>query len=120
MFALSVRPPWAHAINHMGNTIENRSWKPRYRGQLLIHAGKAMTKADYEDFAQFIKSRRLGAVPEPEDFRRGGIIGKVDFLDVVQSSRSAWFGGPIGWQLCKPKALPFRAWKGQLGLFHVD
>jgi hypothetical protein len=35
---LTIRQPWAHAILHLGKDVENRSWRTRYRGLLLIHA----------------------------------------------------------------------------------
>ena len=120
MLALSVRQPYAHAIIHMGKTIENRTWAPKYRGPLLIHAGKAMTKADYEDFVEFARASRLGHVPAREDLQRGGIIGSVNLVGIVHNSRSRWFRGPVGWQLSNPLPLPFLPFKGQLTLFRVD
>jgi len=37
---LSVRPPWAQAIVAGVKDVENRSWKTRYRGPVLIHASQ--------------------------------------------------------------------------------
>lgn len=120
MLAVSVRQPWAHAIIHMGKSIENRTWTPKYRGPLLIHVGKAMTKLDYEDFVDFVRRYPLGKVPLREALPRGGIIGRVDFVDTVSTSRSPWFNGPVGWKFRNSQALPFLPWKGQLTLFRVD
>jgi len=39
--ALTVRQPWASLIACGVKTIETRSWSTKYRGPLLIHAGKA-------------------------------------------------------------------------------
>ena len=41
MRALTVRQPWASLIAAGAKTIETRSWSTGYRGDLLIHAGKA-------------------------------------------------------------------------------
>jgi hypothetical protein len=51
---------------------------------------------------------------------RGGIVGQVNVVDCVTKSNSLWFGGPFGFVLANPKPLPFRACKGQLGLFEVE
>lgn len=45
--ALSVRQPWAWLILHAGKDIENRTWRTRYRGPLLIHASKAIDTVAY-------------------------------------------------------------------------
>jgi len=39
--ALTIRQPWATLIASGVKTIETRSWATKWRGQLLIHAGKA-------------------------------------------------------------------------------
>jgi hypothetical protein len=38
--ALSIRQPWASLIVAGLKPVENRSWRVRYRGPLLIHAGQ--------------------------------------------------------------------------------
>jgi hypothetical protein len=47
--AITVKQPWAWAIAHGGKTIENRSQGTRYRGTLLIHAGKAWSDRGADD-----------------------------------------------------------------------
>jgi hypothetical protein len=37
--ALTLRQPWAWAAIYGGKDVENRRWKTRHRGPLLIHAG---------------------------------------------------------------------------------
>lgn len=39
--AITVKQPWAWAIARGGKMIENRSQGTKYRGPLLVHAGKA-------------------------------------------------------------------------------
>lgn len=41
MKALTICQPYAHLIAIGEKRIENRSWPTRYRGPLLIHAGKS-------------------------------------------------------------------------------
>ena len=47
--ALSIRQPWAWLIVNGYKDIENRNWKTNFRGKILVHAAKGMTKAEYED-----------------------------------------------------------------------
>lgn len=47
MKALTIQQPWAHLIglpdsDPQAKRIENRRWATRYRGLILIHAGKSL------------------------------------------------------------------------------
>jgi len=84
--ALTVHRPWAALLlRHDGKDIENRLWSPRYRGPLLIHAGRAWDPGALEHASQ------LGELPG-FDWRQAahptGIIGVVDLVDVCGRSRS--------------------------------
>lgn len=120
-FALSVRQPWAWAIIHSGKDIENRSESFIKMGyfrikSIAIHAGKGMTREEYESGRKFIVDIS-GQCPRPQDLIYGGIIGFVTVLGNVTESESPWFVGPVGLVLDKPKPIqPFPA-TGQLGLF---
>jgi hypothetical protein len=82
MKALSIRPPWAWAILHLGKTIENRTWKTRYRGPILLHASKAFSIEEYENVARRAKRLRI-QMPTIEQLPRGGIVGKPSLVDIV-------------------------------------
>lgn len=119
--ALSVRQPWAWAIIHAGKDIENRSWQAvnhglRQRGRIAIHAAKGMTREEYEDAKATIE--RVGhKCPAPADLLRGGIIGSVEVVDVVNDSDSPWFFGPRGLVLRNPEVWTFLPAQGALGYF---
>jgi hypothetical protein len=134
MMALSIRQPWASLILKCGKDIENRTWSTRYRGRILIHAAKGMTRGEHMDAIMFavdaikrdsakasfttrVKLKDLGF--NYEHLPRGGIIGSVEIVDCVQESESPWFVGPYGFVLRDPQPLPFREFKGQLGFFEV-
>ena len=133
MKALSIRQPWAWAIIHAGKDIENRTWWTYYRGPVLIHAAKGMTRDEFEDFVDtYAHIRRLWSAEHPfgperyprlmpafEALRRGGIVGKARIADCVSSSPSPWFFGPYGFVLADVEPLPFRPLKGALGFFDV-
>lgn len=119
--ALSVRQPWAWAIIFADKDIENRSWQAvnhglRQRGRICIHAAKGMTRGEYEEARDFIDS--LGyTCPDAHALRRGGIIGTVEVVDVVNRSDSLWFFGPRGLVLRDPKPCAFIPAVGALGYF---
>jgi hypothetical protein len=132
MKALSIRQPWASLILKAGKDIENRCWPTKFRGRILIHAAKGMTRDEHEDAIDFAVMA-CKAKPHPEargatfrelgfardDLPRGGIIGSVEIVDCVKYSASPWFMGEYGFLLRDPQPLPFRPWKGQLGFFDV-
>jgi hypothetical protein len=116
--AISIRQPWAWLILYAGKDIENRTWKTAFRGPVLIHAAKGMTRAGYH--AALIFAMDLGVnVPDWKELQRGGIVGQVDLVNCVTSSRSPWFEGPYGFVLRNPKPLPFQPNRGALGIFKV-
>ena len=119
MKCLSIRQPWAWAIIHAGKDIENRCWPTSYRGPLLIHASKGLTKAEYADFCEFAEDIPMVKVPDFASLERGGIVGRVLLEGCIDHSISPWFCGPFGFVLSDAKPLPFRVLKGQLGLFEV-
>ena len=133
MIALSIRQPWASLILKTGKDVENRNWPTRYRGRILIHAAKGMTRAAYEDAIEFahcaIPAGRTGGTSHTttlrelgfafEDLQRGGIIGSVEIVDCVKVCASPWFVGEFGFLLRDPRPIPFTPWKGQLGFFDV-
>lgn len=124
MKALAVRQPWAWCIISGGKDIENRDWRTRYRGTVLIHASAGMTRREYEEAAYAAKMAQFSNgetqyVPEFDQLQRGGIIGQVDIVDCVTASASPWFFGEYGFVLENPKPLPFALTKGMLGFFDV-
>ena len=126
MKAISIRQPWAWLILNAGKDIENRDWPTSYRGPILIHASKGMTRDEYDDAVDTARAARrvLGAIPgltmpSFANMERGGIVDQVELVDCVQDSTSPWFFGKYGFVLRNPKRLPFVPLKGQLGFFEV-
>lgn len=126
MKAISVRQPWPWAMFNAGKKIENRTWATHYRGPILIHAAKGLTKREYEDFAEwwnFSFPRRplqsYPLCPAMASLPRGGIVGRAKLVDCVTKSDSPWFFGPYGFVLEDVTPLPFVPMKGDLGVFEV-
>lgn len=120
MKALSIRQPWAWLILHGGKDIENREWRTSYRGPVLIHASKTMTRADYEACVLFIADMHTPwRLPAPDVLRKqcGGIVGQVEIVDCVTRSDSPWFCGPFGFVLRNPQPQQFSPCLGALRFF---
>lgn len=107
MKVLSVRQPWAWLIVAGHKPVENRGWKTRYRGPILIHAPKQ------------IDSDAIGRLGDmlPTILVTGGIIGMVDLVDIVRDHPNPYFSGPYGWVFENARHLPYMPLRGKLTLF---
>ena len=116
--AISIRQPWAWLIVHGYKDIENRDWLTHKRGVLYIHAGKAMTKSEYEDCEDdtWVVNPNI-VIPEPKELLRGGIVGIATITDCVSASESPWFFGKYGFVIKDAKPCEFIPCKGSLGFF---
>ena len=120
MLCLSIRQPWAWLILNGGKDIENREWPTRVRGRILVHAGKGMTREEWEYGAGALFDIRPALqLPAYQELQRGGIVGSVEVVDCVTNSESPWFNGGYGFVLRNPVTLPFTPYRGQLGFFQV-
>lgn len=125
MKAFSIRQPWAWLIVNGHKDIENRSWSTKFRGRVLIHAGKEMTDAEFEDAATSIAMLRpIDPLPLGEMAKapRGGIVGVATIVDCVPPARraSGWHvDGAFGFLIADARPLPFVPCKGALSFFNV-
>jgi hypothetical protein len=120
MIALSIRQPWAWLIVNGHKPVENRTWRTSYRGPLLIHASKGMTRREFAECRSITWAMSLPIdLPSFEELERGGIVGQAVLIDCVNQHDSPFFFGPFGFVLADAKPLPFRPCKGQLGFFEV-
>lgn len=126
MKALTIRQPWAGAVALGWKPVENRSRCFHHRGQLLIHAGTALT-ADFAEAERLILDQAGQAVPilgsprEPAAWALGAIVGVVDLVDAhrCDGSCSPWAQpGLVHHQLAnaRPLSRPIPA-TGRLGLW---
>jgi hypothetical protein len=120
MKALSIRQPWAWLIVNGHKDVENRTWTHSYRGPILVHAGKGMTRDEYDScdnlVAHIDPSLQL---PAFGDLERGGIVGKAHISGWCFESTSPWFFGPYAFKLHDAEPLPFAPVRGELGFFDV-
>lgn len=74
MKVLTIRQPWATLIIAGLKRYEFRSWNTKYRGELLIHAGKTIDKEAVQRLEKYL----------PDELPLGKILGKVKVIDCVK------------------------------------
>lgn len=74
MKVLTIKQPWATLIMQADKRFEFRSWQTKYRGDLLIHAGKGIDKEAMKRLSKYI----------PEDLPAGKILGKVVLVNCIK------------------------------------
>ena len=128
MKALSIQHPWVDAILSGAKTIEIRSWEHPYRGEFLLHAGKAWGRKQKELFG-FIERNYGLRLPPPIHAGQNGIVGIATLRAIrplgstSKEARSALAEpadfGLFGWRLADVRPLDFIPCNGALGLFNV-
>lgn len=126
MKVLTIKQPWATLIMQGNKRFEFRSWQTKYRGDLLIHAGKGVDKEAMKRLAKYL----------PEELPYGKILGKVRLVDCIKMSpefkelllkensdiyTKSSFKESYGWQVSSVEVFenPIDA-KGQLSLWEYD
>lgn len=121
--ALSIRQPWAWLIVHGHKDIENRNWPTRFRGPLLVHAGRTMTRRYHSAVIANLVRRGLcpPELPTWDNLPLGGLVGWTHLADCVTDHPSPWKDAVSrhGFVLRDSRPIAFVPCKGQLGIFHV-
>lgn len=140
MKALTICQPFAHLIcATREKRVENRTWPTRYRGPLLIHAGKSrewLTVLPDDEVDLQYRGIDLQYKIAVADMAFGAVIGAATLADCIHidtmqskavAERFPWLQdhvhaeGPWCWVLTNrvlfPQAVPY---KGQQGLFDID
>jgi activating signal cointegrator 1 len=133
MKALSLREPYASLIMAGLKTIETRTWKTNYRGDILIHVSKSRDTNFLARFPLITFKDKFNAVDQinerikENNFFAGQVIGVMELYDVQPMRRRdrveacidyspnlfSWFIRDI-----RPVEPPFHV-KGELRLFEV-
>jgi len=139
MKCISIRQPWAWLIVRPDlaaearlaamyereiKTIENRCWPTSYRGPILIHAAKGMTRAEYDEANDplWASGGPTIELPPMADLQRGGIVGRATLVDcIAPTMANSWWHvpGQFGLLLNGIEPLPFTPAKGALGIFEM-
>ncbi len=102
--ALSIRQPWPNRIFFEGKDVENRDWPTRFRGMVLVHAGKTVDPEDRDE-------------ARDKNMPLGGIVGIMEIVDCVTVMDSPWFFGEYGFVIKNARPLKFLPCRGALGFF---
>ena len=78
---LTLLNPWAAAIVAGTKRVENRSWSTRWRGLLLIHAGKGWDRPGID------ACQARGFDPAGHNVDTGAIVGLAQLVDVCDAGR---------------------------------
>lgn len=126
MKVLTIKQPWATLIMQGDKRFEFRSWQTKYRGDLLIHAGKGIDKEAMKRLAKYL----------PNEIPLGKILGKVILVDCIRMCpefkemllkensdiyTKSSFSENYGWQVENVQVFdePIEA-KGHLSLWEYD
>lgn len=103
MKTLTIKQPWASLIAHGVKDIENRTWKTKYRGKILIHAAAKPVPfnglINGVDFTMMQKKQIFrkwpisihGRYPDfMSKWLNSAIIGEVEIIDCVVNHKSFW------------------------------
>jgi hypothetical protein len=72
MKVLTIKQPWATLIVDGYKKYEFRSWKTKYRGKILIHAGLTLEKDADERFKEYNLNHECGC-----------IVGEAELADCI-------------------------------------
>lgn len=119
MKTITIKQPWASLIVEGIKDIENRTWRTKFRGRVLIHAAnsswiwhKVLNYITPEMRAVFENNKYTGGWIR--NLERGKIIGSVEIVDCVINHPSIWaektdnehvrfdYGKTYNWVLANP------------------
>jgi len=117
MKTLTVKQPWASLIVNGVKDIENRTWRTKYRGRILIHV--AANDFDFRKYAVSEEQRLfIQAIKKP--YVHSAIIGSVEIVGCVRDYNSIWSEKDCyNWVLKNPRLFkdPVFGIKGRLSLW---
>lgn len=121
---LTLRQPWATLVAEGIKRYEFRSWKTKYRGKVLIHAGTGIDEEDmkkYKNMNLEFPSRKILAVVEIEDC----LELDEELNNKIISENNIAYGNKVrtgyAWKLNNIKKINYnKEVNGQLGLWNYD
>jgi len=103
MKVITIKQPWATLIAEGYKEYEFRTWKTKYRGDILIHAGKGIDKKAMERFKHLNLEYPVGKIIAKAiitdcvkvDDRLRDVLAKKDpivYKGVINKSSNDWDG----------------------------
>ncbi len=81
MKVLSLTEPYATLIKEKKKSIETRSWKTNYRGELYIHASSTKIPKEWKE------KKELMALIDDKTLNFGNIICKCNLVDCIYMTK---------------------------------
>ncbi len=129
MKVITIKQPWATLIAEGYKEYEFRTWKTKYRGEILIHAGKGLDKTNLERFKYLNLDYPIGKIiakatitdcVKVDDHLRE-ILAKRDpivYKGIVSKTSNNWDG--YGFKLENVEKVVSIEVNGKLGLWEYD
>lgn len=129
MKVITIKQPWATLIAKGYKEYEFRTWKTKYRGDILIHAGKNIDKKAMERFhylnlefplGKIIASATITDCIKVDDAFRSMLAQKdpMVYKNVINKTSNDWNG--YGFQLENVKEIVPIEINGKLGFWNYD
>lgn len=129
MKAITIKQPWATLIAEGYKEYEFRTWRTKYRGDILIHAGKSIDKKSMERFkhlnlnypiGQIIAKATITDCVKVDDNLRDMLSKKnpIVYQGVVSKTSSNWDG--YGFKLENVQKIDPIEVNGKLSLWDYD
>lgn len=127
MKAITIKQPWATLIAEGLKEYEFRTWSTKYRGDILIHAGKTIDKKALERFKDYNLEYPTGCIiakanltdsiyVDSEFIKEVGPKNPLVYKGIIEKSN--WDG--YGFKLENVKKIKPIYINGQLGLWDYD
>lgn len=124
MKTITLKQPWATLVAEGIKKYEFRTWKTKYRGKILIHAGTGIDKKELEKFKdlnlEFPSKRILAEVELDDCLELNDALNKK-----IIAEKNIVYGSKLrtgyAWKLTNAKKIKCnKEVKGQLGLWNYD
>ncbi|MCI9063487.1 MAG: ASCH domain-containing protein [Clostridia bacterium] len=127
MKVLTIKQPWATLIAKGYKEYEFRTWKTKYRGDILIHAGKGVDKKAIDRFKDLnlqypsgciiAKARITDCVKVDNDFRKEVVPKNPEVYRGI-ATKNDWEG--YGFKVEDVEEIEPISVKGKLGLWDYN
>lgn len=124
MKVLTLKQPWATLVAEGIKKYEFRSWKIKYRGKVLIHAGIGIDKDEMKKFENMdleFPSKRILAEVEIEDCLELDDDLNQKIINENNIAYGSKYRTGYAWKLKNVKKLDInKEINGKLGLWNID
>ncbi len=130
MNVITLREPWASLVGEQIKTIETRSWKTNYRGELYIHAGLTPISKNDDRITRLTEELK-GSLHYGTIFAKCNLVDCIqidnDFADKVKTQTPKCYycgdytSGRFAWILSDIEFIEPIKTKGHLGIWkYID